>query len=136
MGPTLTTIAVALGVLSVAALVYSLRLLIRTGTPVRRTSAGAAVTVDPEHFALRVIAVMVPEVKKLVSPSPDEVVVSLTAATPPGQAHEATIIARRGEEEERVTIDLDEHKGLRPAVEFLLGSGARAMPGGNAPRPA
>jgi len=124
-----TGATIALSVLSLLAVAYSLRILLHTRYEVRQfgplhpftTSSTAMAPVDPEHFILGLMGITVPGLKELLAPPPDEIVVSVTATGPPESQHEAAITARRGEEEETVRIDLNQRKDLAPLIDALLG---------------
>lgn len=126
--PVLTATIVAI---SITSILYSLFLLFRKRAgasffephPPTRTSSIATAPVDPSNFVLGLIAVTVPDLKKLLATPPEAVFLVVTATGPPQEKYEADIIACGAAGENKVTIDLNKRRDLQPLINVLLASG-------------
>jgi hypothetical protein len=135
----LETSAIIAAVISTLALLYSIWSLIRApqvrwylmrrwATP--GASSTACRIVDKDDFLLGLIATYEPRVKEILSPPPDEVVVSIQDVSGPINASTGSIRVRRGDQEQEVRIDLKQKDTVRSLFEALLNRNGERIPKG------
>jgi hypothetical protein len=115
---TLDWISFGGGVISLLALVYSLRVLVAVG---RRQELGASSTaltrIDVHNPVLRLLALSEPSVKLLLMPPLGKVMLQVQHTDK--AASEATLLVEHGERMDRLVLDLGKQKNLVPLIEGL-----------------
>ena len=104
---------------AVTSLVYSIISLLRTIRSPKTTGSFSRTLIHPKSFFFELIALKEPDVKRLLSPPPDKLILHMKETRTEKGMYEATLVARHGKTQKQVVIDLNHRPDLAPLFEVL-----------------